>query len=109
MAKNNKLLNEKEKQIKIEASAKINDFFALSKLLFAGDESPYDINELKEDNRFYKPAVSLAEELGIDWKSMTHDESNRIMLSLLDDYYNQIKIDDDHRFLLSVDIEKIVK
>lgn len=97
----------KEQEIKEEASARLSKYFRLSSLLFGyGDNSPYDINELKEDNEFYKPAKELAEELEIDWKKMTHEESNRIMLSLLDDFFNQINIDKSYRFMLRIDIEK---
>ena len=71
-----------------------------------GDRSPYDINEIKEDNEFYKPAKNLAEELEIDWEKMTHEESNRIMLALLDEYYNRIMVDKDYRFTMSVTVKE---
>lgn len=29
----------------------------------------------------------IAEQLGISWEAMTHEESKRIMLALLEDYY----------------------
>ena len=63
-------------------------YIALSKMLFGLEESVYDINELKKDNEFYKDARAIAKSLGIDWKKMTHDESNRVMLALLEDTYN---------------------
>lgn len=83
------------------------EFIELSKLLFGmGENSPYDINELKPDNKFYKPAKELAEELEIDWDKMTHEESNRIMLSLLDDYFNRINVDGDYKYSLSIEAIK---
>ena len=72
--------NQKELEIRKEATEKVIAFFRLGTLLFGQPEPPYNINELKEDNEFYKPAKDLAEELEIDWKKMTHEESNRIML-----------------------------
>ena len=100
MAKENQELNKKAGEYMLE-------FFELSKLLFGmGDESPYDINELKPDNKFYKPAKELAEELEIDWDKMTHEESNRVMLSLLDDYFNRINIDGDYKYSLSIEVVK---
>lgn len=63
-------------------------YIALSKMLFGQEETVYDINELKKDNEFYKDAVAIAKSLGIKWKTMTHDESNRVMLALLEDTYN---------------------
>lgn len=97
--------NQKELEIRKEATEKVIAFFRLGTLLFGQPEPPYNINELKEDNEFYKPAKDLAEELEIDWKKMTHEESNRIMLSLLDDYFNAINVDGDYKFTLQVTTE----
>lgn len=103
MAKEKQEKKKSENEIGKEATEMVLAFFRLSTLLFGlGERSPYDINELKEDSEFYKPAKELAEELGIDWKKMSHEESNRIMLSLLDDYYNQINVDDNYKFTLQV-------
>lgn len=100
MAKENQELNKKAVECMFE-------FIELSKLLFGmGENSPYDINELKPDNKFYKPAKELAEELEIDWDKMTHEESNRIMLSLLDDYFNRINVDGDYKYSLSIEAIK---
>lgn len=100
-------LDKKEVEVRKKAIEKVITYFKLSTLLFGmGDKSPYDINEIKEDNEFYKPAKALAAELKIDWGKMTHEESNRIMLSLLDDYFNQINVDGDYKFTLLVNIEK---
>lgn len=96
---------EKEIQLENAAGAEIVEFMKLSKLLF-GDKAPYDINEIKPDNPFYKPAKELAEELEIDWEKMTHEESNRVMLSLLDDYYNKINVDKDYKYTLVINVEK---
>ena len=63
-------------------------YIALSKRLFGKDENIYDINELPKDSMFYKDARVIAKSLGINWKKMTHEESNRIMLALLEDTYN---------------------
>ena len=99
--------NKKEVKARKEAAENVISYFELSMLLFGmGDKSPYDINELKEDNKFYKPAKELAEELEIDWGKMSHEESNRVMLSLLDDCFNKINVDDDYKINLIVNIEK---
>lgn len=72
-------------------------FFLLSQLLFNedSDDCPYRMNDLKEDSVFYKDARALADELEIDWKKMTDEESNRIMLNLLGDAFMAIKPSDD--------------
>ena len=105
MAKKEELNNEIEVQKK--AVENVCEYFALSKLLFGlGDNSPYDINEIKPDNQFYEAAKSLANELEIDWDKMSHEDSNRIMLSLLDDFFNKINVDGNYTFKLQVNIEK---
>lgn len=64
-------------------------YIELSKYLFAsGDEAAYDVNEIPADNKFYQLARDLADSMEISWESMTHEESNRIMLAMLDDCYN---------------------
>ena len=63
-------------------------YIALSKYLFGeGDKGIYNINEMQPDNEFFLPAKEIAKSLDIDWKDMTHEESNRIMLALLEDTY----------------------
>lgn len=84
-------------------------YIALSKVLFGQDENMYDINELRKDNEFYKDAVAIAKSLGIKWKTMTHDESNRIMLALLEDTYNAMAMVGDKKNLAVEVILKIIK
>lgn len=55
-----------------------------------GDDAVYDVNEIPKDSEFYNLARSLAASMDIDWKGMSHEESNRIMLAMLDDTYNSI-------------------
>ena len=62
-------------------------YIELSKYLFGSKNPIYDINEIPEDNQFYGMAKSIADQLGVDWKSMSHEDSNRIMLALLEDTY----------------------
>ena len=95
-------LEKKQDEMQKQAIERVIAYFRLGTILFGQAEPPYNINELKEDNEFYQPARDLAEELEIDWKKMTHEESNRIMLSLLDDYFNAINVDGDFKFTLSV-------
>lgn len=71
-------------------------FLRLSSLLFDEDSEkcPYRMNELRDDNVFYKEAKAMADELGISWEEMTDEESNRIMLNLLGDSFMEIKPED---------------
>ena len=36
------------------------------------------------------PAKAIAKSLDINWKNMSHEESNRIMLALLEDAYKEM-------------------
>lgn len=62
-------------------------FINLSCYLFGSKNPIYDINEMPSESEFFVDAVSIAEQLEIDWETMTHEGSNRIMLALLEDYY----------------------
>lgn len=66
-------------------------YMRLSRYLFGlGGDSPFDINEIPEGNEFLSPAKVVAKSLGINWKNMSHEESNRIMLALLEDAYKEM-------------------
>ncbi len=80
------------------------EYVELSKLLFAStQEMIYDINELPETNKFFEPANKIANDLGVSWKTMTHEESNRIMLALLEEYYNKMaEVADTNDIILQV-------
>lgn len=84
-------------------------YITLSKYLFAsGDEAIYDINEIPKDNYFYKPAKAIAKQLGISWAKMTHEESNRIMLALLEDTYNAMaEVGDKKNLVIEVKLKVI--
>jgi len=99
---------EKEnKAVDNEAFKAWMNFVKLCKLLFGlGDKSPYNINEIKEDSEFYKHAVELSKELEINWDNMSHEESNRLMLALLDDYYQSIQVDKESDYVLTISIKK---
>lgn len=62
-------------------------YIALSRYLFGSKNPIYDINEMPGDCDFFTDAVRIAEQLEVDWKTMSHEDSNRVMLALLEDYY----------------------
>lgn len=64
-----------------------NKYIELSRYLFGSKTPIYDINEMPGDSDFFTDAVRIAEQLEVDWRKMTHEDSNRIMLALLEDYY----------------------
>lgn len=85
-------------------------YVALSKYLFAtGDDAIYDVNEIPKGNEFYKLAKGIAKDLDINWKEMTHEESNRIMLAMLEDTYNAMaEVSDKEKLIIEIKL-KILK
>lgn len=87
---------------KLERSTEaVQKYLKLSSYLF-GDNAPYDMNEIKQDNEFYGIAKELVDEMEIDWDNMSHADSNRIMLAMLDDYFQNIRESEDERVRVEV-------
>lgn len=86
------------------------NYIALSKYLFSqGDKGIYNMNEIPSDNEFFLPAKKIAESLDINWEEMTHEESNRIMLALLEDtYMGMSKVENKKKLAVEVKL-KILK
>lgn len=67
-------------------------YFELSSLLFDNTKAEiYNVADIPVKNKFYKMAQEKAKELDVDWKQMLHEDSNRIMLAMLEDSYNLIR------------------
>lgn len=85
-------------------------YIELSKYLFASDEPIYDINEMPSKSKFYKAARNIADQLEVDWKTMSHEDSNRIMLALLEDTYKAMAaVESEHKSSLVVEINLKIK
>ena len=73
-------------------------YYELSRLLFGQTDIP-------KTNKFYELAKEIAKQLEIDWENMTHEESNRVMLALLEDSFNLIRdIEDSKSIILQTKI-----
>lgn len=84
-------------------------YLRLSRYLFSGEEFIYDINEMPGDSDFFTDAVRIAEQLKIDWEHMSYEDSNRIMLALLEDYYQTMaKVANKKKLEIEIKL-KIVK
>lgn len=94
-----------KKELLEQSQKAIGEFFQISDFLL-GDNAPYDINELKDDSPYYETAKELADEMEIDWEKMTHEESNRIVVNLLAEYYARIQSDDKYQPVLSITFQK---
>lgn len=94
-----------KKELLEQSQKAIGEFFQISDFLL-GDNAPYDINELKDDNPYYETAKELADEMEVDWEKMTHEESNRVVINLLAEYYARIQPDDKYKPVLSITFQK---
>lgn len=81
------------------------DYISLSKYLF-GDDAPLDVNEIPIDNPYYDAARAIAEDMDLDWATMTHEDSTRVMLNLLGEYFYAIKPDSQYKPVLSITFKK---
>ena len=82
---------DKKRSVELVVNA-LKEYLDLSKFLFADpDNSIYDVNELEPDEQFYPLAKELAKELKIGWEDMSHEDSNRIMLLMLEKAYQKIR------------------
>lgn len=86
-------------------------YFELSKLLFdrGREEDIYNVSDIPTNNKFHQVAKQTAKELGIEWKKMSHEDSNRVMLAMLEDAFNLIKdIENSKNIIIKTTIQ-IVK
>lgn len=95
-----------KKELLEQSQKAIADFFALAKYLF-GDDAPLDVNEIPKESQFYEMARSIADEIQLDWDKMSHEDSNRVMLNLLSEYFYNIRTDDKYVPVLTISFKKV--
>lgn len=95
-----------KKELLEQSQKAIGDYFNLSKYLF-GDDAPVDVNEIPKDNPFYETARALSDEMGLDWDNMSHEDSNRVMLNLLSEYFYSINVDEKYKPVLTISFQKV--
>ena len=95
-----------KKEVLEQSQKAIANFFQLSKFLF-GEEAPYDVNEIPEDNPHYESAKAISDEMELDWKNMSHDDSNRVMLNMLADAFAAIEPDEHYEVVLTISFKKV--
>jgi hypothetical protein len=85
------------------------NYIGLSSYLFGkGDKGIYNINEIPSDNEFFLPAKEIAKSLDISWDNMTHEESNRIMLALLEDTYMAMsQVENNKKLIVEVKLKNL--
>lgn len=94
-----------KKELLEESQRAVAEFFKLAKYLL-GEEAPYDANEIPKDSPYYAEAKDLVEEMELDWDNLSHEDSNRVFLNLLSEYYLNIKTDDEYVPVLSIIFKK---
>lgn len=94
-----------KKEVLEQSQKAIAEFFKLSQYLF-GEDAPFDVNEIPEDHPFYESAKDIAEEMELDWKNMSHDDSNRVMLNMLADAFAAIQPDEKYDAVLTISFKK---
>lgn len=94
-----------KKELLEQSQKAVEDFFNLSKYLL-GDDAPYDVNEIPEDSPFHETARAIADEMKLDWNNMSHDDSNRVMLNLLSEYFCSIKVEGKYDVFLTISLKK---
>lgn len=95
-----------KKELLEQSQKAIGEYFELSKYLF-GDDAPQDVNEIPKESQFYQMAKDFADEMELDWDNMSHEDSNRIMLNLLAEYFcNIFPEDENYRPVLTISFQK---
>jgi len=94
-----------KKELLEQSQQAIGEYFKLSDFLF-GESAPNDINELSTDNPYYETAKALSDEMGLDWENMSHEDSNRVMLNLLGEYWASIQADEKYKPVLTITFQK---
>ena len=86
-------------------------YFELSGLLFdhGRKEDIYNVSDIPANNKFYKIAQQTAKELGIKWSQMSHEDSNRVMLAMLEDAFNMIRDIENSKDIIIQTTIQIVK
>lgn len=105
MDKSNVFTKSKENPKTVEAFL---EYYELSSLLFNRNGiEVYEVADIPASSKFNKLAKSAAKKLGITWKNMSHEDSNRIMLYLLEDTFNAMReIEDVRQITIELKISK---
>lgn len=95
-----------KKELLEQSQKAIGEYFELSKYLF-GDDAPQDVNEIPKENKFYQMAKDIADDMELDWDNMSHEDSIRVMLNLLGEYFcNILPEDDKYQPVLTISFQK---
>ena len=94
-----------KKEVLEQSQKAIGEFFKLSKYLL-GEDAPYDVKDIPQDNPFYKQAKNIAEEMELDWDKMSHEDSIRVMINMLSGSFCNIQPDEKYDAILTISFKK---
>lgn len=94
-----------KKELLEQSQEAIGKFFKLADYLL-GDDAPYDINEMPSDNPFYEDAKEICQSIDVDWDNMTHEESNRVVINMLADFFCAIQSVEKYQPVLTITFQK---
>lgn len=80
-------------------------FAAFCRILF-GDKPVKNINELTAESPFYKDAQSVVKDFELDWDNLTVEDSNEVILVLMDEYYSKIRQSDEYDYIIQIGIKE---
>ena len=85
-------------------------YLELSGLLFDHERKEiWDVTDIPSDNKFHKIAKHTAKQLGIKWTNMSHEDSNRVMLAMLEDSFNMIRNIENNKHIIIKTTIQIMK
>lgn len=94
-----------KKEVAKEAYEAYSDFITLCRTFFG--KNPIDnVTSLDKDSVYYKASQEIAKEFGMDWDNLSPEDSNELMLALLEDYYNKVSVNDEYDYILSVTVKE---
>lgn len=90
----------KKEKAEENALTAFKNFLVLCRTFF-GKEPVENVTALNKDSEFYKTAREIAKEFEMDWNNLSMEDSNEVIIALMDDYYNRANTDDDFNYVIS--------
>lgn len=93
-----------KKETMEEATKAYKDFATLCRAFFG--TNPIDnVKSLDKDSDYYKTAQDIAKEFKMNWDELTPEDSNELIIALLDDYYNRVNVCKDYDYIINITVK----
>lgn len=91
----------KKEEVTEKANNAYLEFAKLCRIFFGSN--PIDnVTLLNKDSDFYKTAQDIAQEFGLDWDDLSPEDSNELILALLEDYYHKVNVDNNFDYIINI-------